>query len=622
MEMEGAILLLLCAGLSLYMLLSIDLLSYLLRRTGWSRFLSTFLLFYAQIISTEFILGIFSILNGFTLVVINLLVSSALLIALKSRFGNDHLRNYLTTLKKSVTNFKTTLRQDPLWCILLVLAFVFILWVIFLGITFPATDFDGNSYHLTFIGNVIQNHNFFDPKTSLTWLAGYPKGGEFIQMWSVIITRNDMFSDLAQLPFLALGVYALYTVAVTLGADKKQARFSATLFIFLPIVLNQLKTTYVDIMLCSLFFAGLATIIKNRLSSLDALLIGIVFSLLISIKSTGFLFVAVLAPLLLWKLYANLGRQYKRYIKPLVLIILPMSFGLYWYIKNYVIYGSPIYPFGFKLAGHSIFPGKTFQEFAAEAVSGLPNLPKGCVDRIWFVWTEQKDWFGCLYNYDTNYAGFGPIWFILLIPGLLMSLYFAIRKRAALFLAVFATVIALFAIYPSNYYSRYTMFVTSLGIFGLSITLSTIHKNIANVVKSLALVLVVSVIGTNFVLCNYSPEVVKNQIKSIYHGSGRGAIYGNMPGHAFVYMEETVRAGDVVAYDSKPYFIYPLWKTDFSDKVIYVPATSAADWYNGLRKESVDYVFTVVYSRENPWAKAGGMTSIYKDEMYEIFKVN
>ncbi len=601
------------------------MLSYLLKRSGWSRFASTLLLFFSQIIATEFVLGIFSVLTGRSLVLLNLVVTGLILVSLNRKFGKEKLRLYFTDYKKSLLSIKKLLLSDPLWLILIILAVLFVSWIIFLGLIFPATDFDGNSYHLTFVANVLQNHNFFDVPTSLSWLNGYPKGGEFLQMWSVIIARNDMLSDLVQIPFMVLGVYALYAISLSVGVTKKHARFSALLFLFLPIVLNQLKTTYVDVMLSTLFFAAIALIVKKKLLKLDYFLLGIVFSLLIAVKSTGFLFVMAVMPLLLWKLFGTRskkpGKIVQNYVRPLALIAGPTLFGLYWYIKNFITYDTPIYPFGFKLLGKSIFPGQTFQEFAANAVSHTTVLPTGCVQRIWFVWTEQKDWFGCFYNYDSNYTGFGPIWFIILLPAIALALYFAIRKRNYLFLAISATFTALFLAYPANYYSRYTIFVTGVGVLALGITLTYVRNTTANIVKGLCLVLAMSVIATNFVLCNYTPRVIKDQLRSLYHGSERGAIYANNPGRAYVTLEQEVQKDDVVAYDSKPYFIYPLWKPDFSNDVIYVPAANETEWYQKINDSSVDFVFTVVYSQENKWAETK-LVSIYKDEMYEVFQVN
>jgi len=614
------LLIFLWACLSLYILISIDLLSFSLRRTGWLRFVSTFFLFYAQLIGTEFLLGLTSWLHSYSLVVLNALISTLVLFILRKKFGRTIFGNYLNKTRKLTGNFKQSFHKDPLWLAIFALAAGFVGYIIFLGVIFPVTDFDGNSYHLTYIANLIQNHNIYDAKTSLTWLAGYPKGGELIQAWSMLITHNDTFVDLTQIPFLLLGVAALYEIAISLGADKKQARFSAILFIFLPIVLNQLKTSYVDVMVPSLFFAGLAMAIRRKLSKLDFAIVGILFSILISLKSTGFLFVLILLPFIIWNLYRNYGFRLKRYIQPVLLLGLPTSFGLYWYVKDYILYGSPIYPFGFKLAGLTIFPGKTFQEFAAEAVK-TTALPHSCVQRIWFVWTEQKDWFGCLYNYDTNYAGLGPIWFIILIPALILSLYFAVKRRNNKYLVVVGSILALFAIYPSNYYSRYTMFITAGGIFALALVLTNVSKFTSNLVKTITVVLAISVIATNFVLCNFPPGVVRGQLRSFIHGSERGPIYANTPGEAFVFLENRVRPNEVVEYDSSPYFIYPLWRADFTDKVIYIPAANKTAWYHEAVDRHVKYLFTTIGSKENGWA-TGKLKEIYKDEMYEIFQAS
>lgn len=614
--------------LSAIILFTIDLLSYSLHRSGWSRFVSTFLLFYAQVILTEFALGLFFALNTVSLTLINLFVTGLVLFGIHKKFGGTVFRKYASSLGDTLDQTAVKIRKDPLWITLTVVALALLGWIIFLGVIFPATDFDGNSYHLTFMGNVIQYGTFFDHPTSLPWLNGYPKGGEFIGMWSVILTHADTFVDLAQIPFLFLGIYALYSISKTLGSNEKQARFASLLFLFLPIVLNQLKTTYVDVMLSALFFAAIAMVIKKKLDTLDLVLVGIIFSLLISIKATGILFVIVVLPLLAWNLFQNRKNRKKmvinEYIRPLLLVALPMAFGLYWYIKNLLVYGTPIYPFGFKAVGVSIFPGKTFQEFAAAAETHSTVLPTGYFERIWFVWTEQKDWFGCLYNYDANYTGLGPIWFIILIPATIMGVFYALQKKNTTYFAVLASIVALFAIYPANYYSRYTMFITAIGMVSLAIVLTNARTNVANFVKVMAIFLAIIVFATNIALCNFTPRMVRDQVKSLATGEPRGAVFTtNKPTWgAFVFLDTKVRAGDVVAYDSSPYFIYPLWKVDFSNTVVYVPADSSADWHKELDRKSVDYVLTTIKSTEQKWAsKSVKMKSVYKDAMYEVYEV-
>lgn len=363
------------------------------------------------------------------------------------------------------------------------------------------------------------------------------------------------------------------------------------------------------------------------MSRLDLVLLGVVFSLIISIKSTGILFVVAVVPLLLYNLYKNrtVSKKktniHKSFFGPFLIIALPLVFGLYWYIKNWVLYGSPIYPFGFKILGHSLFPGQTFQEFAANAVSNLQALPKGCAERIWFVWTEQKDWYGCFYNYDTNYTGLGPIWFIVLLPAIFLSIYVAIKNKKYALMGVGVTILGLFMVYPTNYYSRYTMFITGLGILSLGLMLDAVSSRYSTLVKFLSILLVIYVILTNFTLCNFPPRTVKAQILNFKSNSGRGPIYDNLPGRAFVFLQYKIKPGDLVVYDSSPYFIYPLWRPDFSNRVEYIKSSDESEWLKMLRIKKTHFVFTTYYSRENKWAEKN-LKRIYKDELYNVYQAN
>lgn len=612
--------------LSALMIMSFDIYSYSIKRAGWDRFVSTFFLYYSQVIVTEFTLGLVSNLTSLSLALLNVLILSLVTLFIRKKYGNEIFISYLINIKNTVASTWDKIKSDRLWLLLLIISAALLSWIMFLGIIFPATDFDGNSYHLTYIGYSLQNHNIFDAPTSLGWLTGYPKGGEFIEMWNVIIAKNDMLVDLSQLPFLFLGIYALYAISIRLGVSEKEARFSSVLFLFLPIVLNQLKTTYIDVMLCSLFFAAIAMVIKKKMNRLDLIILGIIYSLIISIKFTGFLFVAITIPFLMWNLFHGRNKKQrsnlKYYLSSLSIIFLPTLFGFYWYIKNYVLYHNPLYPFGLKLMGLSIFPGRTFQDLAASATNNLAGLPVGCLDRIWFVWTEQKDWFGCLYNYDANFTGLGPIWFIILLPAIIVSIYYIIKQKKYLYVAIIIALLSVFAVYPINYYSRYTMFITAVGIISLGIVLTNINAKIANIIKAITIILAISVIATNFALCNFPPGMVKSQLKSLVAGDARGVAYANTLGQSYVFIEGKLKNGDVIAYDSSPYFIYPLWKSDFSNKVTYLVADNRPVWLRKIKEERVKYIFTQIGSKEYKWAKDGAeFNSIYKDLQYEIFQV-
>jgi len=606
---------------SIFILLAVDALSTHLGRRGWDRFVFSFIIFYAQIIGTEFTLGLISQLNAPILFFVNIIISGCLFFYL---YKQHVLSTYFANLARLPKDILTSWRKDIPSIVLGMLSLLLLGWIVFIGLLFPITDWDGNSYHMTFVADVIQNQNIFDTPTSIPWLVGYPKGGELVQLWNVIFTRSDVVVDLSQIPFVLLGCYALFSLSKRAGATDWSARFSSLLFLFIPIIINELKTTYVDVMLCSLFLAALALAIKRHLRTADFLLLGCIFSLLIAIKSTGALM--VLSTGLVLTINVALHIKHQRnigyFIKRYILCLMPMVFGAYWYIKNWVLFGSPIYPFGLKALGQSIFPGKTYDEFAANAVSSQQILPVNYFEKIWFVWTEQNNWAGCLYNYDSNYSGFGPIWFIILLPATLIAFYLAIRHRAhRSFILMIAAIGFIFILYPANYYSRYTFFIAAVGIVGLSIVLTYLHSRVRLIIQALTVFLALVTIATTFTLCNYTVAAIKDEIDGTRQHLPRGFMYQGLPGQAYVALQSVMRSGQTVTYDSKPYFIYPLWNSDFSNKVTYVPYTNPKDWQRQLKDNHIDYFFGFKGTPENKAATELGFEKIYEDATYAIFKI-
>jgi len=608
------------------MLLSIDLLSFKLGRKAWHRFVSTFLMFYAQIVFTQFFLGLVHQLDTIQLLVVNAVISSLLLFYLLRKKPQQLLRRYGRQWASSLGAVHRDVRTDWLYIALLVVTGLISLWTIFLGLVFPVIDWDGNAYHMTYIGYVFQNHHIFDTFTNLAWIAGYPKGGEFIQMWNVLIPRNDILADLAQVPFAILGVYSLYYISTRLGVAAKHARFSSLAFLLLPIVINQMKTTYVDVLTSSLFIAGIALTLKSRYGRLDFLLLGIICSLLLSIKSSGLIFVAALVPLFLWKLWRQNKDEsiakLKTFAWQLGLVALPLIFGAYWYVKNLFLYGTPLYPFGIKVAGIQLFPGKTFEEFLGPVMDGFTQLPKGCLERVWFTWTEQERWSGCLYNYDSTFAGLGPVWFVILLPAAILGIALAIWKKNYLFLYISAVAAAVFALHPFNFYSRYTLFIALVGIIGFGLVLTHITSLARTVSKVSVILLALVVAFTNLTLCYFTVDAIRMQWRSLKDPALVGeTFYAVNPGKAYIFMSRTAEPGDVVAYGNV-YFIYPLWRADYKNSLVYTPADKDVhSWLESLRRSNATYVFTDKTSKEHAAAAEAQLKTIYEDDLYEVYKV-
>lgn len=606
------------------MVVALDMLSFALARKGWHRFIGTFLLFYAQVITTEFLLGLASYLYDYSLATVNIALTMLLIIALRQKYGQKIFREYFLNIKTLPKLLMSTARQDRFLSILCVLALSFVGWITFLAILFPPLDWDGNAYHLTYAADLVQNHHIYDIPASMPWLPGYPKGGELIQAWTVLLAHNDTLIELAQLPFLLLAVGALYGIARSLRISKRSSRFSAVLFAFTPMVMNQLITGYIDVMLCGIFFAALALILRKTYRKLDLLLIGISFSLIISIKASGVYFIIALGALLLWNLYRRYKLKPGAYITPILLVALPMVFGIYWYIKNLVLYGSPLYPFGFKIGDKTIFEGPDFNQWSAVIGAGMPD---NTFLRLWHTWSEHiPDPKQFQYDYSSNYFGLGIIWFVVLIPSLILAIHFAIRQRRYYLLSTLGVLFTLLLVFPTNYSPRYTIFILSTGIIALGLVLDNLNRLTITITKSVVVILALTTLLANLCVWSYAPANIENQVSSISSSNGLrgpGTIFSINMGNAYEIVRRNAGKDDTVVYTAGNW-IYPLWNNNFSNRVVYVEAKTKESWLMQVINQSGDYIFTTTEPsvEQNQWAADTFKNIIYKDATYVVYKVH
>ena len=618
------ILLALACLLSVFMLVAIDIFISNRGVTGWRRCTATLVLFFGQIVATEFILGVTSQLYSPLLALLNVLIAVSLLFLVYRTHGHKPFKRYLAGLIATPKSALRHSKSDLFFTALCVLGGLFLAWILFIGVLFPPLDWDGNAYHLAYVAQMLQNHSIFDDPSSLAWMMGYPKGGELLQGWTMLLTRDDTLADLSQVPFLLLGIVALYGIACNLGVRKNSARYAALLFLFTPAVLNQLPTAYVDIMLTASFFAALALITQKKYHKLDLLLIGICFSFLISIKASGVYMCAILMLPLLWNLYQEHGLRLKQYLTPALFVIVPLSVGLFWYIKNLVLYGSPLYPFGFNVAGHTIFKGWDYEKWS-DAIFHISAQSQ--LTHWWYTWSEHSpDPLLFRYDYDSSYFGLGPIWFTILLPSIAFALYILIRKRLYRPLFVLVLLAGLLFIYPANFVPRYTMFVIVAGIICFGFLLDNLHRYTTLAIKTIVLALAVITLCVNFTLWTYRPGAVNDQIDAIRQGRGQhsiGTLYPTNFGNAAHFIRTTVEKNETVVY-TDAYWVYPLWNGAYSNKVSFIDQPTKEAWYHEVKAKNADYVFIRKDPKinKNQWAKDKFKQVIYEDAGYEILKVN
>lgn len=380
--------------------------------------------------------------------------------------------------------------QIPFLCFLGIGIMTYIvLWAA--AYTMPDLSYDGNFYHIPAI-------SMWDVRGYISWVKtiyaeplinGYPKGAELVSYLLVKAVNNSVINAV-NLIFLPLGVLGIAYIARSLGAGRLLSLCAGATFIFIPVNINQSTTTYVDSAYASCAVGLLAALVHlskgGHLEWKGIFTFGAVMGLTLSTKSTGIALggIALLALVGIWikDIFFSTSIPEKR-SKPNQLIkttlqrlalllsiaLIALIGGGYWYIRNYFMTGTPLYPVGVAILGRSLFPGVSISEAISE-YSMIPvqlrsQLP---IIRDLYTWAQGfKTWPLSIKGYDTRDAGLGFLWLFACIPSICLSIFFPQKHtpeyKRSLFLLIGVTGLA-FLTTPLNWWARFTVWIYALGL--------------------------------------------------------------------------------------------------------------------------------------------------------------
>lgn len=387
-------------------------------------------------------------------------------------------------------------------CVLLGLVYLALWYVAYLT---PDLTCDGTAYHIPTISLWAHQGYIYwiDPNFQLeTLVNGYPKA---VELTGFVLIRATGLSELANtlnLIFLPLGVLSLTSLARSLGASKPLALFAGCLWVLIPVNLFQATTAYIDSAYGSLAIAFIAMLVavQQQLRAGQALrwrlvpALGSVAGLTLAAKgSAGLLvgagFLVLLTAALLSRILAGAadrGLFWRAILVALTAGVIALAVGGFWYVRNYVKTGTPLYPVGLKVGGQVIFPGATVSDALWE-VGNTPEFMKswGFKERISYTWTQTlvyrqagvASWPESMMGVDSRIGGLGFLWLVGCIPALLYVLVSSLvhprqrPERLSIWLVLGVVGIA-FAGSPMNWWARYTVWLYALGLPALALALS------------------------------------------------------------------------------------------------------------------------------------------------------
>jgi hypothetical protein len=546
------------------------------------------------------ILGVTGYLTRFNIVFANLMIGTVVTAIALSKGGRA---------MRSIS-FRGTLalvRREPQVTFALLAACFGFTWYVMLAIFFSPVGYDDFAYHLPGAAFALQNSSLIPIALPPRLLAinYFPQLSEFLSIWCFLLLGRDSMIIIWQGGIYLYFVTACFVLCRACGCTRTGTLFGVSLAAVTPTLLAQILSSYNDVCVAAFFSAALAFAVIAGRDSRRIYLLGLALSCggLLSAKLSTPLLVGVAIGVFIAQSVTQRFRPVALLWSIVFVILIATALGGYWYTRNTLLYGNPLYPFVIHFAGIT-FSGTAMPLSPTFLNPELGRLP--LFERLWGLWMEQKSHYGYwFYNYESAYTGFGPIWFIVGIPSIVGAMLLSACKQQWTALAIFALTISAYLGFQGNMSVRYTLFI--LPVMGLGIAMmfdqlrqsrqckdNKIRAGVARgsllIVQSLGTVLAFLTVGL-MLFAVKEPAVILKQIRGpIASRELESPVFG-----VFSSARKNIPKDSVVVFDESVDFIYPLWRPDFKNIVCFVSSAQPMErWSSKAAALRARYVFAKV----------------------------
>ncbi len=230
---------------------------------------------------------------------------------------------------------------------LLITLYIFIYFIHY-GVTEPPMLGDSHDYHIPIAKSIIDG-SFLHLPTKLNPSIYYPGSS------NAILSLFFLF----HIPinwFCLLGWAILFFLLIKLGKQFHLHGYLAVIFAATfcgtQSILRQIPTQSIDVWIAVFFVWSILLLERPKASLLYFLQIGFSLGMIVGSKFSGPFFFLVLLFIYRDVFFKNF------HIKKLLVFLIPFTIlGLFWYIRNYLQFGNPLYPAPFLgLPGYPKFP--------------------------------------------------------------------------------------------------------------------------------------------------------------------------------------------------------------------------------------------------------------------------
>ena len=563
--------------------------------------LETLLLFLVINISQAFlavlVMGILGILSKQSLILFHgfsfIIIIIHKVILFKNRITFKFLTSIIKINIKSLFIAIRKLSKKDMVKIALGLFIIALLYISFLNIILPIHDWDGFMYHMFIPATWIQQgsiHSFqAAPQLRLDKWVYFPSNIEMLSSWNLMLSGSDAAVEFTQFPIILAGILALIGLLRLFGVKNRYSVWILPAIISIPIFYCQLNSTYIDAVLSSLFFISAYLLIRGLLLKDKLILVtGIIASaILIGTKASGplifggvvFLSIGTYIILTIKSIKNAPGVLRKAFLYSTIIILSSTTIGGYFFIRNFVEKGNPLYPYELKILNKTIFRGINVKEQTSS---------KKDFDKFKFLKSSYMDNYGKFsYNYYAHpYAGNGPLPLSVgLASFLFILILFLFTKKwrhLLLYLLMAITCFSITIIMPTLF-PRFTIILTSFLIFSSVLALQHLAfgKFVLQIFFTGAIIynLIIS-----FPMNFHKKWYIKYALKSRNKLSASDSPYS---GRQFKILDNLIKNQKAVIAYSGLLMPYPLFGRTLSRKVIYLKPSSFKTWKKNLQTQKV-----------------------------------
>lgn len=227
----------------------------------------------------------------------------------------------------------------------------------------PPPPWDAFVYHLYFPAAWIEKGAVFPVTVPFGDQAGtyFPSNVELVYTWVLQYLGQDFATNVVQFFFLTMAAVAAYRLSRVCGATRTIGLCAVMSVFFMPSILHQAAAAEVDVAFTAFFITSLYFILRWRQDTdrpVNFVLSCLSAGLFLGTKSIAIPFaVLMLLPVFAYAIYVR-----RRMSWLWAALLLAPATGAFWYVRNLLLTGNPIFPLTVKLGGFELLAGSYTRE--------------------------------------------------------------------------------------------------------------------------------------------------------------------------------------------------------------------------------------------------------------------